>query len=224
MQKSKIKNQNYKSKFKIPREAGFRNFSLLPFFFSVARSRVRAGFTMVEVAIILGVIIMIASIVLVSFPNLSQNIALQRSARQLALSFRKIQNTTFASRETAAGIVPAGYGLYFNRAAAPGSYIIFADLRDATGVGNGRYDAAADVVVDTIRFESGVSIADLVSDLGGADQRQDVLNIVFQVPDARMSIKNDSIPAGESAEISLSGRAGLTRSVIVRTTGQVYVK
>lgn len=187
-------------------------------------SSLRTAFTMVEVAIILGVLIMIASIVLVSFPNLSQNIALQRSARQLALSFRKVQNMTFASREISTGIVPAGYGFYFSRAAALGSYIIFADLRDATGVGNGRYDAATDFVVDTIRFESGVSIANLVSDLGGANQRQDVLNIVFQVPDARMSIKSDSVPVGESAQIALTGRTGLIRNVIVRTTGQVYVK
>ncbi len=191
--------------------------SAMPFF--------GAGFTMVEMVIILGILILVASIVLVSFPSLSQNIALQRSARQLALSFRKAQNMTFASREISTGVVPAGYGLYFNRGTLPNSYILFADLRDASsGVANGRYDALTDFVVGTVQFEPGISITNLVSDLGGTNQPQNILNITFPVPDARMSIQNDSASVGESAQISLTGRTQLTRNVIVRTTGQIYVQ
>lgn len=190
-----------------------------------------AGFTMVEMVIVVGIIILIASIVLVSFPNFSQGIHLQNSVQRLSLSFRQAQDMSFASRlvSDTCPVIPVGYGLYFNRA-TPNSYILFADLRasgcslPASGSGNGQYDAG-DIVISTVALDPGISFGDFVTDVGGTNQHQDVLSIIFSVPDANISIKNGAgLVFGTSAQIFLIGTTNLQKSVMIRTTGQVYVK
>lgn len=193
-------------------------------FFKPKRSR--AGFTMVEIVVILAIIVLVASLLLASFPNLSQRINLQRSSQQLALSFRKVQNMALGVRQvqTPGGkVVPPIFGLYFNRA-TPNSYIIFADTFPS-GVPNGRYDVGKDVVLETVSLDPGIGFASFTSDLGGTNKLQDVLNVAFSVPEARVTIKNASTDVGESAQISLAGRNGtITENVVVRTSGQVYFK
>lgn len=186
-----------------------------------------AGFTMVEVVILLAIFMLIAGIVLASFPRLSQRINLQHSTQQLALALRRAQNMAFAVRQasTPGGrVIPPAYGIHVARA-APTSFVIFADLRGASGVSDGLYRPSDDVVVETIQLDPGITFGELVSDLGGANQRQEVVNVSFSVPEARMVIANASLPVGESVELFLIGRvANYTKSVTVRTTGQILAR
>lgn len=190
------------------------------------RSR-RAGFTLVEVVILLALFILVASIVLASFPRLSQRINLQHSSQGLALALRRAQNMAFAVRQVQTPLgrrIPPAYGLYFNRA-SPTSVILFADLLGADGTSDGLYRGGDDVIVETVKLDPGIQINELISDIGGGNQRQDVLNISFSVPEARMVIANASFSVGESAEISLkSGSLSYVRSVTVRTSGQVSTR
>ncbi len=181
------------------------------------------GFTMVEVVVMLAMLTLVGGIVLASFPRLSQRIHLQRVNQQAALGLRRAQNMAFAVRQvdTAAGrVIPPAYGVYFNRN-APNSYLVFADLRGQSGTNDGIYQAATDVVVETVTLDPGVRIGQLISDVGGGNQLQDVINISFSVPEARMSIANASGLVGESAEIFFTGALNATKSVLVRTSGQI---
>jgi len=187
--------------------------------------RVVTGFTLVESVIVLGIIVLIASFLLVGFPSFSQRINLQRASQRLALSLRKAQNMSLAVRqlELPSGVrtVPPAFGIYIDQASTPTSYFIFADLRPSDQL----YDPGDDIVVETITLEPGIAFDELVSDLGGGEVVRDVLNIVFTVPEARMEIRStDTETVGESAELILTSRAGDVRSVVVRTSGQIQVK
>lgn len=181
---------------------------------------------MVELVVMLAMLTIVGGIILASFPRLSQRIRLQRTVQQAALSLRRAQNMAFAVRQvsTISGrVIPPAYGVYFSRS-APGSYVIFADLKNQSGTNDGMYRAADDVIVETINFESGVQIGQLISDVGGANQSQDVINVSFSVPEARMSIANASAAVGESAEIIFTGLPSESKSVVVRTSGQIRAR
>ncbi|MBI4132434.1 MAG: hypothetical protein HY474_02265 [Candidatus Sungbacteria bacterium] len=178
---------------------------------------------MVEVVVMLAMLTLIGGIILASFPRLSQRIRLQRSVQRSALALRRAQNMSFAVRQasTNAGrVIPPAYGVHFNRN-TPGSFLIFADLRGQSGTNDGIYSASDDFVVETIAVEPGVTVSNLISDIGGQNQSQEVINITFSVPEARMAIANATAPVGESAEIIFVGQPANTKSVIVRTSGQI---
>ncbi len=188
---------------------------------------------MVELVVLLAIITVISSVVLASFPVLSRRIHLQRSARQVALSLRKAQNMAFAVRQanTVSGrVIPPAYGVHFSRT-APTSYLVFADLRGGPGgTADGIYSPATDAVVETITLDPGIRIANLLADLSAP---QDAISVAFSVPEARMSIASPTLPLTESLEVVLQVEAGstlpagapnLTRSVIVRTSGQIRVQ
>lgn len=181
----------------------------------------RLGFTMVEVVVVLAVMTLISGTVLANFPRLSQRIRLQRSTQKAALTLRRAQNMAFAVRQstTPAGrIIPPAYGVNFNRAS--GSYILFADLKGLSGTRDGIYRASDDLVVETIPLDSGVTVANMISDLGGANQPQDVVNVTFAVPDAKIIITNASFPVGESVQIVFGAAQG-TKDLTIRTSGQI---
>ncbi len=191
----------------------------------------RRGFSLLEVMIVLGIVTSISALILVSFPAVSQSINLQRSSRAMALALRKAQNMAFAVRpiEVAPGArrTPFSFGVHWNRATMPDTYVIFADFFPS-GSPNGRYDGGAgstDMIVETVRLEPGIAFGNITCMLGGTDQCGDVLNIVFSVPDAQTQIGNASQTVGESAELVLTGRGGLiARKITVRTTGQIQVE
>lgn len=181
---------------------------------------------MVEIVVMLGMLTFVAGIVLASFPQLSQRIHLQRSGQQAALTLRRAQNMAFAVRQvdTPSGrVIPPAYGLHFDRA-APGTYLLFADLENESGTSDGIYRAGEDAVVETVSLDPGVTIGQIVSDLGGANQSQEVLNVSFIVPEARMVITNAALAVGESAQINLVGASGAVRTIVVRTSGQIRVQ
>lgn len=189
--------------------------------------RVVTGFTMVEVVVLLAIFVLIASVVLASFPRLSQRINLQSSNQGLALSLRKAQNMAFAVRQVSGPtgrIAPPAYGVHVELG-TPTSYIIFADIANPGGVNDNRYRPGDDVLVETVALAPGVQIDGIISDIGGGNAPQQVLNVAFTVPEARMTISNAGGPVAESAEIFLrSGTLSFRKSAVVRTSGQIQLR
>ena len=230
MQTSNVKTQGEGSTSKTLRLAGCKHFD----FCALNSEPTRRGFTMVEAVVLLAMFVLIAGIVLASFPRFSQQIRLQLSSQQTALALRKTQNMAFAVRQVQTSrcgtLVPPAYGVFFDRERAPDSYLIFADLRSSSDCTSGsndqRYRASDDEVIETIRLDQGVAINDLIVVAGGVDASETVINIVFSVPEARMTIANASGPAGESVDIVLrqSRLPDVARRITVRTSGQIAVK
>lgn len=195
------------------------------------------GFTAVEAVIVIGIVLFISVFTLIRFPAVSQSISLERSRRDFAFSLRKAQNMALAVRsvEVIPGLwrTPAGgFGIYFNTSTMPNSYLIFADVK-VNGSNGGRYTSAGappdqDVIMETVPFEPGIGFGNIVADLGGANELVGELHIVFSIPEARVTLTKSTGPignGGQGAEMFLSGREAMfTRSVVVRTTGQIQVK
>ncbi|GEM_PF-2144681 len=207
---------------------------------SVAMPFFSAGFTMVEIVIILGIIVMISAILLANFPGFSQAINLQRSSQQLALAFRKTQSMALAVREVDLGVggiggllpghhTPSAYGVSIDYARGQSTYIVFADF-NAGGGKAGVYDPANDYIVETASLVgAGIFISSMVTDPSGANQNQSVLNIAFSVPTANMNIQSNGsqVLTAQVARFELRGRAALSlnkKTVTVVTTGQIAIK
>ena len=182
---------------------------------------------MLEAVVVLAIIVLIAAALLISSPRLSERTNLQRSAYALALALRRVQNMSLAVRQTGSPPqVPTYYGVFFDRTSR--TYVLFGDFFPL-GSPNGRYDTQAgstDVGVERVDLDPRVSIGAMVSDPGGpAEQPQDILNVAFHVPEAEMRISNSNQQVvGQSAEIVLATASGMTRSVVVWTTGQIRVR
>lgn len=181
--------------------------------------RAGAGFTMVEVVIMFAIVAIVASIVLVSFPSISGNINVQRTAQRFALSLRQAQSQALAVRvvEGQSGpVVPTAVGVYLTTT-LPTTYIFFADMNL-----NRRYDSGSDIIIESVVMERGVRLIELLDESSGS---QSVVNIVFTTPTAEATIYNASGSIGQSARARFQAvSGGLVRSVVARTSGQIAVE
>lgn len=203
------------------RIANRRNIRNSPDWHKIRRSASHgAGFTMVEMVIIIAILILVSGILLANFPALSSQIRLQRSSQGAALTVRRAQNMAFAVRQvaTAPPRIPFGFGLYFGPEAPANSFLLYADLNN-----DGLYRPPQDFIVETLALERGVTFLQIIFYKGATPEETDVLNVVFSVPEARMSIKTGNpADSGVRAEVVLAGGGAATRRVVVRNTGQVY--
>jgi len=184
----------------------------------------RRGFTMVEVVIMLGIIVIVSAVVLANFPGVSASINLQRSVQQLALWFRQAQNQALAVRQVQGPfgpVVPPGVGVYISTA-DPTHYIIFADICPSAPNNNKIYDAGCDIVIETVGLERGVRIMELTDEDA---QNQSAVSVVFTVPEAVATVYNTSSSIGEFILVKLrTDSGGFIRSVRARTSGQIAIE
>lgn len=187
------------------------------------------GFTVIEIVIMLAILTAIASVVLVSFPSLSENIYLQKDAQDISLLLRKAQGTAFAQGVAPLAIcgfggVPSGYGVQL-KLNSP-TYALFADCNN-----NKQWDAGE--TIQTSQFDNGLVISSF-TDLNNAPysgyQEADVVfTFAFANPINSMNvalISGSGIPSNTNGiKIILKmPRTGLTKSILIVNTGQVSIQ
>lgn len=127
----KIKMQNYDSKFK-----NYRNFcqnedfntkSFIFYLLSFIFRRERMGFTLIELVISIGIIIIVTGLVVAGFRVGGRNEALSLAAQDVASVIKQAQSWTLTGQVIKGEFPRGGYGVHFS-AATPSSYILFADL------------------------------------------------------------------------------------------------
>ncbi|MEK7541898.1 MAG: hypothetical protein AAB533_03560, partial [Patescibacteria group bacterium] len=191
--------------------------------------RKTAGFTMVEVVVMMFIVTIISAVVLVSFTGLHEGAALNRSARELALALRMAQNMSFAVTqiETLAGPrIPPAVGIRFVEGAE--TYFSFGDFNRDNRYGEERAEDERDVrIAADLVLEGGVSIKSVAHyDAFGTRRTVPLMHIVFAAPEAAVAITGgNGENLGDRGEIELVTRSGtLTKTVSVRTSGQVSIK
>lgn len=109
MKKGKIKVKNDKSKSKIFREAGFRNFSLFSFLFSSgrARGRNRAGFTFMETLVAVAVLVLLAVVIVSGLAGFRETAGLDQAVDETIELLRDARSRTLGSENA------ASYGVHF---------------------------------------------------------------------------------------------------------------
>lgn len=195
----------------------------------------RAGFTLIEVIVVIGIMATVSALVLVNFPRLQRGAALEREAAKLVLSLRKAQSYSLGVREFNPAFnddpfcltVPVrfpGYGIYLN-VSLPAAYTIFGDATCSK-----QYDTfPVDETVENIQIENKAKIVSLKSFDPGICSAGCLLNeavVIYLRPGPSVFLTdNGGINSYNYFEIALtSSDNSVSKTVVVRSTGQISIK
>jgi len=162
------------------------------------------GFTLVELLVVIGIIILLSAIILPDYRAGERQFALQRSAHKLAQDLRRAQEMAMSAKEFpgAPATFKGAHGIKFQTNSS--DYILFADL-DNDQV----YDSGEEI--ETLPLEKKVKISNL--------SPASPLTISFTPPDPTVNIN----PSDSSATITLSNNSQ-TKIIKVNKTGLIYVE
>ncbi|MBI2038931.1 MAG: prepilin-type N-terminal cleavage/methylation domain-containing protein [Candidatus Niyogibacteria bacterium] len=198
-----------------------------------------AGFTLLEMAVTVGVAAMISSLILANFPQFSRRLEMSRTAQAVALSFREAEAAALGVREftfSGVGFFPA-YGLHFEKPSAINGdgrqFFLFADLdedRLYDGTKDDNFDGEPDERADIFTISGAPKIVDLCSGRksrsSSAGCRLDSLDITFVRPNPDVKIKRNNDPLSDfsDAEIVVRIPTGECRRITIWSTGQLSIE
>jgi len=187
-------------------------------------TRKGAGFTLVEMLVVIFIIGLVSSIMIVNWRKNEKQYQLQGAAQEIVQNIRKAQQMALSGAKITTQPINS-YGLYFEVATRT-SYLIFADRND-----NKQYDLGSDLIVGdaAIPIKSGFEINSLTSPEGAS---LNGVAVTFNLPDAITTIRKTDIggnPFPDSLTITIR-KVGTTcpsktcKGVVIIKTGQVNVQ
>jgi hypothetical protein len=187
----------------------------------------KAGFTLVELMVAVGVMILILSVILVNYNKFDSGIVLTNLAYDIGLSVRKAQTygISVKGRELGtSGDFGYPYGIHFDTAVAK-QYKIFIDLNR-----DGDYDAGGvgEEAIETFNIQGTYLIKDLCLENTPVNDctSPNTLDITFTRPNPDATVRiNNTTPSDKPAIIKVVSIKDETtyKSIIVRSTGQISV-
>jgi len=184
------------------------------------------AFTIIEVVVVIGVMAIIATITLISFPQFSERVGIEQEAGKLALATRKAQSYALAVREfqSDTGIFPA-YGVNVSLG-NPLEYVIFGDPNSTT-----RFESFLNEAVETTKVEKRVSINRICGNSQSIPQGSCTLSsadIVYIRPTPTIVLTgvDSGIPAlYNDIKVVLKNSDGtIEKNVIIWSTGQISIE
>lgn len=165
------------------------------------------GFTVVEMLVVLSIIGTITGIVIFNVGSQQRNSALLRSAQNLSLNLRRVENFALSSKIFKTSGVPCGWGIHFNGVGST-SYIIFADKAMNVNCSDRDFTRAADGSEDfeNIKLDPQITISSLGDGLS---------DVIFSPPEPSVVF----VPNQTTVGIILSNRDFATREVRINKTG-----
>jgi len=194
------------------------------YFKYVLSSISRAGFTLVELIVVMAIATIIMTTLVIQQNKWNDSLTVSTQAYELALMIRQAQVYSLGVREDTAGTgdkFNVGYGVYFDTDNT--RYIFFAD-RD----GNMKYDSGE--AIETKTFTRGVTIKNVCGNTkcfftGSGSLRR--ANISFFRPETGANIKLTNTGGNRADDppvtISLKSIGGKVSSVKVEINGQVSI-
>ena len=185
----------------------------------------KSGYSALELVVVMGIMVTISAIVLVGFGTLNDTIAVNRSARDLAVSLRRAQNMSLAVRGIPAigGEVPPAVGIQLTKGGS--SYLVFADRAASQ---DRKYMSSSGEGIETIRFERNVFVDRFLDASGGSfTPAGNVLHVLYSSPEAdpRMTDGDGNGNASwAKVEIVVRSPGGREKKVIVRESGQISIQ
>jgi len=107
--------------------------------------KLQYGFTLIELMVTMGIIIIISSIVLTNFREGDRRTTLSLKSQQLVADLREMQNNAQVAASLASGPLPLSYGIVFIRTES--QYRLFAE----TSSPNYQYNVS-DVLIETVQL------------------------------------------------------------------------
>lgn len=181
------------------------------------------GFTIMELIIVISIFVIITSILLADYPGFSQRVALERTAQEVALSFREAETLALAVRESTPGSGDfPGFGVHFDEA-TPREYILFADLNNNNVFGGSVEE------LDRFFIEKSPEITDMCvraksSPPGNCGVAS--VDIIYLRPDPIITITNDGDEFSSSADftITIMTPDGARKDITAWFTGQIEIE
>ncbi len=191
------------------------------------------GFTLVELMVTVGIFTIISGLLLARYSNFNQGIILTNLAYDIALTIRSAQSSSINVKSYPGSTGYSGefnypFGVYFTDNST--SFISFADSNYNDNTDIGSYNTGE--AIATTNITRGSRISDICSGTEtNCNNNISELNIVFKRPDPIAHIVSVDPTNGNKittenpyAEITVSSVEGLTKKVIVRSTGQISVR
>ncbi len=191
----------------------------------------KRGFTLVEILVSVSIMSMVMTIVLFGYSSFNDGLALGSSVQEMAIAVRQAQTYGLTVKEAVVGggNFNSAYGIYFNPVSEPGDYYLFVDKNSnayydvGTGCGSGSTEC-----VEKISLTNNVKISSICNDSGCVGTN--IVNIIFlrPNPDAQIYFGN-SLGINTSGphlnvRVALTSPQGVTRNVIIESTGQILIQ
>ena len=157
--------------------------------------------------VILSIIGIITGIVIFDVGSQRRNLALLRSAQNLSLNLRRVENFALSSKTFRTSGVPCGWGVHFNGAGST-NYIIFADKAVNADCSDRDFARAADGSEDLENINIDLQIT--FSSLSGG-----LSDVIFSPPEPSVVFA----PNQTTATIVLVNKSGATKTIIINKTG-----
>lgn len=181
---------------------------------------------MVEVMVMLSIVTIISAMVLFSFTGLSEGGALNRSARELALTLRGAQDMALVVNQIDVGIppvsqIPPAVGIRLSRGA--NDYRTFADLNPR----DNKYTGTNEDIGAPKTLERNTRVNALIYyDTFGSPQPIATAHVIFAAPEAVMDITDENGNSlRDRLDIELiTPTGGIKKTIIVKTSGQINIR
>lgn len=110
------------------------------------------GFSLIELVVTVGIIVIISTLILVNYPNLSEMHSIDRAARLVSIKIRDAETRAMSIKEdptSSTARFPA-YGVHFDLS-SPKNVMLFVDLNcSATATSNCKYESVSgDIIFET---------------------------------------------------------------------------
>lgn len=190
------------------------------------------GFTIIELIVTVSIFLVVSSIVLVSYPDFSQRMALNRTVQEIALTFRKAQSFALAVRGFESQF--PGYGVRFDLADSDRTFILFADFPIVGAedfLGDQRYGGAdSGEKAEEFYIQTSARITRLCKNRqeDGVSWESCALNnveAVYTRPDPIIALRADGDAQGVSnLGVEISSLRGVTKTIVIWGTGQITIE
>ncbi|QSH39325.1 prepilin-type N-terminal cleavage/methylation domain-containing protein [Candidatus Kaiserbacteria bacterium] len=184
----------------------------------------QAGFTVIELIVVVGILGVISSITLTSYSKFGGQILLRNLAYDVALSIRQAQVYGISARSFLGAQFASGHGVYFDFAEGSNKFFLYTDTD-----GNNFYTSAGTEWVETFSIGRGHSIDRLCVPSGPSSENCAItsMDILFKRPEPDAIIRasvGGSFTQYDRARIVLDSPQGNKLSVLIESTGQISIQ
>lgn len=184
-----------------------------------------AGFTLVELMVVIALITVFASVFLLGRNKYSERLNLKTQAYTLASLVRQAQSYSLGVRADS-GNFGISYGVSIGRS-APTYITLFADRNK-----NGLYDSASGEAVDSYNMSDGTIISNLCGLTGGGENCSNIdrIEVTFNRPNPTAEVKllnnaGNPVPSrNPPGKIYMQSPSGEGIVVSIDSTGQVSIQ